>query len=462
MTLVLRDVELEGTRTAVEVHDGTVVRIGDDVVHRAGALEIDGHGGALLPGLHDHHLHLLSMAARTASVDCTTTTREADLVRAVRAVPGPWVRVTGYEESLAGPLDRHVLDRWAPGRAVRVQHGSGALWMLSTTALAQVQHVLDDSADVERDADGTPTGRLWRYDARLAPALPPVPLDLGALGADLARHGLTGATDATPDIDPSGVRLLADAVDRGDLPLRVHLLGPSSAAAVPAGRGMTVGARKIVVEDHSLPDVGRLTAVIAGVHATGRSVAVHTVSAESLVITVEALRRAGSRRGDRLEHAAVVLPGLETDLRALGVVVVTQPGFVHAHGDRYRRDVAPTDLPWLYRYATLRDHHVAVVASSDAPFGPVDPWQVMRAASTRRTRGGTVLGPGEAVPTAEVLDSYLRDPADLSRRRRVAVGGPADLCLLRVPLATALAEPSAEHVRLTVTAAGSTERVVGS
>lgn len=461
MTVVLRDVELDGVRTSVEVRDGVVVQIAADLPRRADTVEVDGHGGALLPGLHDHHLHLLSMAARASSVDATAAASEADLVRAIRAVPGPWVRVTGYEESLAGALDRHVLDRWAPGRALRVQHGSGALWMLSTTALAQVAHVVDDSADVERGADGAPTGRLWRYDARLAPALPPVPLDLGALGADLARHGLTGATDATPDIDPSSVRLLVNAVERGDLPLRVHLLGPSSAAAASGSGGVTVGARKIVVEDHALPDVERLAATVAAVHAAGRPVAVHTVSAESLVITVEALRRAGSRRGDRLEHAAVVVPGLEADLRTLGVAVVTQPGFVRAHGDRYRREVAAADLPWLYRYATLQQHDVPVVASSDAPFGPLDPWQVMEAARSRRTRGGAVLGGGESVPTAEVLDSYLRDPADLSRRRRVAVGARADLCLLRVPLATALAEPAAEHVRLTVTAAAGTERVVG-
>ena len=30
---------------------------------------MDGEGGALLPGLHDHHVHLLALAARTAGLD---------------------------------------------------------------------------------------------------------------------------------------------------------------------------------------------------------------------------------------------------------------------------------------------------------------------------------------------------------------------------------------------------------
>ena len=37
---------------------------------------IDANGGALLPGLNDHHIHFLSYAAALVSMDCSPTARE--------------------------------------------------------------------------------------------------------------------------------------------------------------------------------------------------------------------------------------------------------------------------------------------------------------------------------------------------------------------------------------------------
>ena len=83
--------------------------------------------------------------------------------------------------SPGGRLDRRRLDALAPGRAVRVQHRSGALWVLSTAALEQVGLLDGDrSAEdlegagegIERDDAGRPTGRLFRLDAWLRERLP--------------------------------------------------------------------------------------------------------------------------------------------------------------------------------------------------------------------------------------------------------------------------------------------------
>ena len=53
------------------------VRISRSSIAELGHLEprpdepvIDARGGALLPGLHDHHIHLAGLAARKASVAC--------------------------------------------------------------------------------------------------------------------------------------------------------------------------------------------------------------------------------------------------------------------------------------------------------------------------------------------------------------------------------------------------------
>ena len=49
-----------------------------------------------------------------------------------------------------------------------------------------------------------------------------------------------------------------------------------------------------------------LTDWIADHHNDGRPVAVHCVTAAQLVVTIAALRAAGSHPLDRIEHAAVV------------------------------------------------------------------------------------------------------------------------------------------------------------
>lgn len=128
--MLIRDVEVEGCgRVDVRVRDGRIVELGR---HLGGRVGIHGRGGALLPGLHDHHVHLASLAAEQASVrvgpqDVTGLDQLAEALRA--GPPGEWVRAVGYHESVAGELDRATLDRLVADRPVRVQHRSGELWV---------------------------------------------------------------------------------------------------------------------------------------------------------------------------------------------------------------------------------------------------------------------------------------------------------------------------------------------
>lgn len=441
---VFRDVEVGSRIADVHVRDATIVAVGA-LRHVPGAEVVEGRGGALLPGLHDPHLRLLATAAAAASVDCGPRVGDRDgLGAALRSSPGAWVRGVGYHERTAGDLDRQVLDSLVSDRPVRVQHRTGALWTLNSRALALVDHVLDHSPDVERDAAGRPTGRLWRYDSRLRQALPDAVPDLASLGRTLLSCGVTGLTDATPHLDTGALTLLGHAA----LPQQVLLLGAPDDAPLPPG--LTAGPRKLHLRDHDLPSIDELTGTIAASHRRGRPVAVHCVTAESLVLTVAALRAAGPLPGDRIEHAAVVLPGLAYDLARLGASVVTQPGFVRERGDDYLDAVEPGEQPYLYPYRSLLDAGIPVAPSSDAPHASADPWQTI-AAADRVTSGGVVLGADERVERATVLAGYLsraKDPGGTARQ--VRPGAAADLCLLHVPLAEALATAPANPVRLTM------------
>src|SRR5206468_12362822 len=121
---------------------------------------------------------------------------------------------------------------------------------------------------------------------------------------ELAADGITGVTDATPDLDGTAYSHISDAVETGALPQRVHLLGASD-DATPTAR-VTIGPRKILLTDHDLPALDDITDAIAAAHDIGRAVAVHCVTRESLLLTLVALEKVGVRRGDRIEHGSVI------------------------------------------------------------------------------------------------------------------------------------------------------------
>lgn len=457
--VVVRDVEVEERPVDVALHRGRVSAIGPRLGLPIGrrAEVVEGQGGALLPGLHDHHLHLLSLAATRSSVDLTglrgpESVRQALCAAAVATENREgWIRATGYHESIAGPLDRGVLDRFLPGRPLRVQHRSGALWVLNTPGLRRLSTGLDDSLDVERDSHGEPTGRLWRYDDRLRRLLSSSFPDMRWVGDRLRELGITGVTDATPDLDRGTVGFLGEQIAAGHLP-PLTVLGAPWDPVLPAG--IAAGPQKVMLRDHDL-SIEEISRHITLARESGRAVALHCVTREAFVLVYATLRKLGSVPGDRIEHGALIPPELLASARRLGVRVVTQPDFVRTRGDEYRSGIDPRDLGSVYPYRSLIANGVPVAPSSDAPFGDLDPWQVMRSAAGRRTARGEVLGPGERVDPRVVLAGYL-SPADEpgGPPRRLAVGAPADLVLLRGPLREVLAAPDASWVRRTFVASG--------
>src|SRR6202020_2688953 len=118
-------------------------------------------------------------------------------------------------------------------------------------------------------------------------------------------------------------------------------------------------------------------------------VAVHCVTAAQLVVTIAAFKQAGTRAGDRIEHAAVTPYDVPPDLSRLAVTVVTQPNFVAERGDQYLADVAADEHGQLWRVASLLRASIPVALSTDMPFGGDDPWAAMRAAVRRTTPSGT-------------------------------------------------------------------------
>ncbi|MGW0808968.1 amidohydrolase family protein [Nonomuraea sp. NPDC002799] len=448
--LVLRDVEIEGRgRSDCRIRRREVQAVHARLPSRAGDLVVDGGGGALLPGLTDHHLHLLATAAALESVQLDERHGVGAIARASARHDG-WIRALGYDEVRHGAVDRATLDRVQPHVPVRLQHRGGSLWVVNTAGLRRLG--LDTGPlveGVERDQEGRPTGRLWRADALLADRLPPHEPDLAAVGAALASYGVTSVTEATPELREGGVDRIVRAMSDGRLPQHVTFLGvrdlPGSATRA------ALGPWKIVIGDHDLPALDHLIQDVRESHQALRSVALHCVTREALALTIAALGEAGVLAGDRVEHCAVADDDAVAFLARHGVTVVTQPTLPARRGDDYRHRCDRADLPDLWRYASLLRAGVRVAPSSDAPYGELSPWKAMADARDRRTPSGFVLGPDERVAPGRVLGGALSHPLSPGGPAiRVTLGSPADLVLLRQPLAEALADPSAVSVALTV------------
>ena len=457
-TLLFREARVEGRIVDVLVRDGLI----EQVAHHPGRVScvpdevVEAEGGALLPGLHDHHVHLAALAASTSSVDVgppQVTDREqfaATLAAADRRLPpGTWLRAVGYHESVAGPLDREVLDRLVPGRPVRVQDRSGKRWTLSSAAIQATGAERAGPPGVERDAAGRATGVLDREDDWLARVTGGDFPDLSEIGRRFAAAGVTHLTDCTPYRDPSGPAALAAAVAAGELPQLLVVTGGVELAEHPVDPRLVRGPVKVVLDEDQLPDLSTVVGWIRAAHGAGRPVALHLVTAVSLAYALAAWQDSGVHRGDRIEHGSVISPDAAERIAELGLTVVTQPGFVAERGDRYLAEVEPDDLPHLYRCASLLDRGIPVAGSSDAPYSAPDPWAAVRAAVDRRTSAGEVLGPDEQLSLERAIELFTGDPLDPGRaHRRVATGAPADLCLLDRPLEDPL-PPTAQDVRAT-------------
>ncbi|WP_380878053.1 amidohydrolase [Sphingomonas sp. DBB INV C78] len=425
--MLIRRAEVDGALVDVRLVAGTIAEIAPDLVAAPGEMVLDARGGALLPGLHDHHIHLNATAAAMASLRCgppQVMSLDALAEALGDAVGDGWLRGIGYHDSI-GRIDREWLDVHGPDRRIRIQHRGGRMWVLNSRA-------------IEVLGGGPEDGRLIDGDAWLRERLPLDPPDLRTVGATLARRGVTGLTEVTPRNGPEDLARYRTA----GLPQRLLVMGRRSLDGLEG-----VGALKLHYHDHDLPGLDALAAEVAGAHEAGRPVAAHCVTLAELMLVLAAIEAAGADRDDRIEHCGVAPPHVREWIARLGLTVVTQPHFIAERGVVYLTEVESADRPFLYPLRSLLDAGIRVAAGSDAPFGGIDPWAAM-AAAVARPEG---LGPEEAVTPEQALALFTGSAGDPGGPlRRVAVGEIADLCLIDRPWAEARRDLAGVAVRATI------------
>jgi predicted amidohydrolase YtcJ len=120
-------------------------------------------------------------------------------------------------------------------------------------------------------------------------------------------------------------------------------------------------------------------------------------------------------RRHRIEHAGAMYPALTARAAELGIVIVSQPGFLSALGDGFAA-AFPGQADQLYAFGSWRRAGLTVAGSSDAPVISAAPLLGIRDAVTRRTDGGQVLGPDERLTAREALALYTTEAAAAMHR----------------------------------------------
>ncbi len=269
-SVLIRRAAVGGSTVDVRCANGVITHVGTGA--SAADVVIDAEGGGLIPGLHDHHIHLLALAAARTSVPAgppevtDAGSFDAALSAADRRAPaGEWLRVVGYHEAIAGELDRRRLDALVGDRPTRVQHATGSMWVLNGAALARtsLEEVIDTG--VERDESGRATGRIFGLDALVRERVGSTVPDLAAVGQELAGYGVTSVTDLTPTEASDEVGSLADQVLAAGFPLGVVVTGGPGLAPT-AGPDLARGPVKFRLVDHRLPALDELVAAFCRAH----------------------------------------------------------------------------------------------------------------------------------------------------------------------------------------------------
>lgn len=406
--MLIQNVELGGQYLDVRVSGGKIVEIGRGL--KAEHM-FDGCGGALLPGLHDHHIHLNASAAAMNSVPCgppNVTSPEA-LIEVLNRSGEGVLRGVGYHHSVAGEIDRDWLDTNGPDRPVRIQHRGGRMWIMNSLAM--------EVFGLSKPQDG----RLVDRDShvRTQSSFP----DLKPLISKLQSYGITGVTEVTPSNGLTEFRHYTNTVQG----LRLTVMGGAELGRV---NDLRVGPLKLHYHDYNLPSLEALTMEVAKAHAEDRPIAAHCVTRAEVMLVLAAIGQAGAHNGDRIEHGAIADDAAIEWMEKLGVTIVTQPSFLTERQDAYRKDVPTDDHANLWRLAGFKRAGLAMAAGSDAPFGDANPWKAMAGAVDRPVG----FGESEALSPEDALQLYLK-PADAAYQtpRKIEIGADADLCLLTTP-----------------------------
>ncbi|WP_042356046.1 amidohydrolase [Bacillus rubiinfantis] len=436
-------------------------------------VRINGNGRTLLPGLIDAHCHLRAQISQNLAVSCNrnNVTSIAQIVAAIRekaaTMPvGAWIRAVGYDpfylQERRHPT-RWDLDKATQNHPIRLRHVTRHVSVLNSAAL-RAAGIGADNIDpvglrVDRDSQtGEPTGIIYGGDSWLSKnIIPPVHMDDWQNGVKLLQQkllskGITAVHDATPTNTIVDLKFWAEQIKQHQWSITTQLMADEENHSLMSDRlakgfsaqlqnHLQMGPVKIVLE--ALPELHpsqkELIEIVTHAAERGCAAAIHVVDPEMTWAAIEAIQlanRSDSRKQirHRLEHVSLCPEAFVPEIAKHGIVVVTNPGLIYEHGDRYLTDVDASEHSWLYPMNSLVKADIPLAAGSDAPIAGINPWIGIQTACTRTTQTGNKVAVHEKLTRWHALKMYTVNAALAgdwqNKRGMIQPGYEADLILL--------------------------------
>jgi len=408
-------------------------------------VDVDLRGSTLLPGFIDTHLHPLlmiffDMNTNMHGVDSMLAFQERLAIAEQESASGLWVLGLNFDEqSFDRPQlpTRHDLDAAVADKPVIVVRHDGHMVIAGTKAI-QAAGIDKNTPDpeggcIDREPDGTPAGPFRENAVPLILAAMPMP-DEGSIvdGAvtsfdRLARLGITSAgivlqTDADGPAGAVGaydvplMQILLDHLKINFYSLitcsdiqQVNALLKSPLHNPAVGSARRVGAVKL----HADGTYGSATAYMrepfsdypdnsgflkmdevtlydrmTAAHTAGFQIAVHAIGDAANLTCIRLFDKLLTEypekdRRHRIEHASTLDGPMISQLARLGIVVATQPMFIHSEKNWLHRRLGTERLKWVYPLRSLIDAGVRVAGASDAPIESIDVLHALQCCVTR-------------------------------------------------------------------------------
>lgn len=509
------------TVSALAIHNGHIVAVGDDNTIAAlagpGTKHIKLEGATVIPGFNDSHMHLwkegmlLSQVnARPAAAPSIDALIEAYHVRAQQTVVGHWIEGRGYDENRLPEKrhpTRHDLDKASRHHPIVLGRTCGHIIVANSMALrlAGIDRNTPDpvGGEIERDAQGEPTGVLRETAMALVRTVQPPPSEdslraaIVQAGQRCLALGITSVAD--PGVDQRLVGVYQQLDQEAALPIRCDVMAmtisPTGERFQPptphVGHHLKVDTCKLFSDGGlsggtaaiSIPYQGRhdcgfprfpaheLQTEIEQIYHSGNCVAVHSIGDHAIEMVLDAFEacrgaerlsagRIGSKTTPRLriEHFGLPNNAQLRRARGLNVLVATQPVFLSDLGDSILRYLPEPLVPQCYPFRSMLEAGLTVGFGSDGPVVTrVNPMEGLKASVSRTSPSGRTIAPEQCIDMAQALWCYTAGSAQVTSAAAplgcLSPGYVADLAVLTAdPLTVPLEKVLEIQVMMTMVA----------
>jgi predicted amidohydrolase YtcJ len=405
---------------------------------------VDVHGGTVLPGFQDAHVHpdhggLARMRCDLHEVRGIDNYERAVARYATSHRDVPWILGAGWslDDFPGGNPSRRTLDAVVPDRPVFLPNRDGHDAWVNTRALqlAGLDAGSPDPPDgrIEREPDGFPAGALHEGAMDLVErhVPPPTPSEVEEALLEAQRYlhslGVVGWQDAWATEDSlHAYRTLAEdgrltarvvaavwwdrhgGVEQVDALLRLRrefTAGRLRTTAVKIMQdGITENFTAAMIDDYldaegepsgrrglSFVEPSTLAGYVTRLDQEGFQVHVHAIGDRAVREALDAFESAAAANGRRdarhhIAHLQVIHPDDVARFAALGVVPNLQPYWACLDGQMRNLVVpflGPERTAWQYPFAALHSSGATLAMGSDWPVSTPDPLKEIQVAMTR-------------------------------------------------------------------------------